>query len=32
VTVRLDGASNVWTTLLPADYDGTIPTSVTIPP
>ena len=31
VTVSLDGADNVWTTLLPADYDGTIPTSVTIP-
>ena len=32
VTVKLDGGANVWTTLLPADYDGTIPTSVTIPP
>lgn len=31
VTVHLDGGDNVWTTLLPADYDGTIPTSVTIP-
>jgi len=31
VTVKLDGAKNVWTDLLPADYDGTIPTSVTIP-
>jgi hypothetical protein len=32
VTVSLDGGNNIWTTLLPADYDGTMPTSVTIPP
>ncbi len=31
VTVKLDGGVNAYSTLLPADYDGTIPTSVTIP-
>jgi hypothetical protein len=32
VTVSLDGGVNAYSTLLPADFDGTIPTSVTIAP
>lgn len=31
VTVSLDGGVNRDSTLLPADYDGTVPTSVTVP-